>query len=61
MKIKNIYSEKFKKHKVELNDEAVFKSMGQIFRKGFIVEGGIDEVDGVEKEYLIVKVYKDME
>jgi hypothetical protein len=56
-KIKNIYAEKYRKNAVELNDDAILKSMGQTFQTGFLLEGGKDEVDGKTKEYIIVKMY----
>ena len=58
-KIKNTFARKYRKHTVEINDEAILKSNDITFKTGFILEDGIDTVNGEEKEYLIVKMYKD--
>ena len=59
MKIKNTYAQKYKKHKALLLEGVVLEAYGDIYKTGFINESGLDLVDGVEREYVIVKMYKE--
>ena len=61
MKIKNMYVQKYKKHKASLLEGVVLKAYGDTYKTGFINESGFDLVDGVEKEYVIVKMYKEQQ
>ncbi len=55
--IKNIVAMKYRKHKVELPPNAVLSLNDFKFNEGFMLESGSDTVDGVEREYIIVKMY----
>ena len=54
--IKNIYKETY--HNTPINDDAKLTSMGEVYQKGFLLEGGIDKVDGKNTQYMVVKLYK---
>lgn len=56
-KIKNIYSEKFGKKTLPLDEKYIPEIKGYECSAGFILENGTDIVDGEEKSYLVMKVY----
>ena len=59
MKIKNEYAEKYGKHKKEIVEGAILTGAGETFKDGFVNELGVDLVDGVKRQYIIVKMYKE--
>jgi len=56
-KIKNIYSEKYRKHSISLSEQHIPKIKEYDCTGGFIMENGTDEIDGENKNYLVIKVY----
>lgn len=56
-KIKNVYSEKFGKHKLPLAEEFIPNIKGYDCSGGFIMENGTDNINGENKSYLVIKVY----
>lgn len=58
-KIKNIFSEKFRKPYPILNSIFKPKINGYIVNEALIIENGTDEEDGMQKPYLVLKIYLD--
>lgn len=57
MKIKNIYSEKYRKNSVPIAPIYNPKIHGYKCDGGYILENGTDEINGEAKNYLIMKIY----
>ena len=57
IKIKNLYSEQYRKPYLFMRKfflDELLKTKGNVM----IVEAGIDDIDGKEQEYYIVKIYR---
>lgn len=57
MRIKNIFKEKFKKHKQAVAEEYLPKIKEYDVHSAYIEENGTDIVNGEERPYLIMKIY----